>query len=184
LITIALQRNAILLSKTDSMPRPPDLLNLVAWIAALWLAAAAVLLVLVFGSSVRLHWTTTVYLGSTVLFSVLAFGAMGLDKSKAGRGKRRIAELTLHIYEMLGGWPGSLLGQRTFHHKTRKVTYQAVFWGIVFVHLALIAWTIYMWKTLPSTQSPPSTATQEPKSAAADSQNADEPLPVIEPKQE
>lgn len=162
------------------MPRPPDLLNLVAWLAALWLAAAAVLLVLVFTtSSVRLHWTSDVYLGSTVLFSVIAFLAVGLDKSKAGRGKRRIPELSLHMFELLGGWPGSLLGQRTFHHKTRKLTYQAVFWGIVFMHLALIAWTIYMWKTLPPI------ATQQPTPAAeVEAEDATDPLPVIEPQKE
>ncbi len=163
------------------MPRPPDLLNLAAWLAAFWLAAAAVLLVLVFTTaSVRLHWTSDVYLGSTVLFSVIAFLAMGLDKSKAGRGKRRIPELSLHMFEMLGGWSGSLLGQRTFHHKTRKLTYQGVFWGIVCVHLILIAWTVYMWKTLPSTGNPEPT----PAAAEARAEDAAEPLPVIEPKKE
>jgi uncharacterized membrane protein YsdA (DUF1294 family) len=162
------------------MPRPPDLLNLVAWLAALWLAAAAVLLVLVFTTSyVRLHWTSDVYLAATVLFSMIAFAAMGLDKSKAGRGKTRIPELSLHMFEMLGGWSGSMLGQRTFRHKTRKLTYQGVFWGIVFVHLALIAWTIYMWKTLPST------AAQEPTPAAeVEAEDAAEPLPIIEPRQQ
>lgn len=166
------------------MPRPPDLLNLVAWLAALWLAAASVLLVLAFStSSVELHWTSIAYLGSTVLFSVFAFCAMGLDKSKAGRGKRRIAELTLHMFELLGGWPGSLLGQRTFRHKTRKLTYQVVFSGIVCVHLALIAWTIYMWQTFRSTTSHESTAPAESRDEAG-SESASEPLPVIEPKKE
>jgi hypothetical protein len=84
------------------------------------------------------------------------------------------------MFEMLGGWSGSLLGQRTFHHKTRKLTYQGVFWGIVCVHLILIAWTVYMWKTLPSTANP------EPTPAAAETkaEDAAEPLPVIEPKKE
>lgn len=146
---------------------------------ALWLATAAVLLVLVFTSAVSLHWTSDVYLGSTVLFSVITFWAMALDKSKAGRGKRRISELSLHTLELLGGWPGSMLGQRTFHHKTRKLTYQAVFWGIVFVHLALIAWTIYMWKTLPPS------ATQPPTPAAeVEAEDATESSPIIEPNQE
>jgi uncharacterized membrane protein YsdA (DUF1294 family) len=158
------------------MPRLPDVFNLVAWLAAIWLATAAVVLVLTFTTtSVRLHWTSDVYLGSTVLFSVLAFLAMGLDKSKASRGKRRISEMTLHMFELLGGWPGSMLGQRTFHHKTHKLTYQAVFWGIVCVHLVLIAWTIYMWKTLPST------STSSPTPAATS--DAAEPGIIIEPKQ-
>ncbi len=128
------------------MPRPPDLLNLVAWLFALWLAAAAVLLVLAFTyPPAALHWTTVVYLTATVTFSLFAFGGMGLDKSRARRGKWRVPEFQLHLFELLGGWPGSLLGQRTFHHKTRKLTYQGVFWGIVTVHLALLAWTTYLW---------------------------------------
>jgi len=128
------------------MPRPPDLLNLVAWLFGLWLATAAVLIVLVFFQpSVAFHWTTDVYLAATVLFSLLAFGGMGLDKHRAGRGKRRVPELVLHTFELLGGWSGSMLGQRTFRHKTRKLTYQGVFWAIVSVHLALLAWTTYLW---------------------------------------
>lgn len=156
------------------MPRPPDILNLVAWIAAFWLALAAIALVLVFTSpSVRLHWTSDVYLASTVLFSLIAFGAMGIDKRRAGTGKRRISELSLHTFELLGGWPGSMLGQRTFRHKTRKVTYQVVFWSIVGVHLVLIAWTVYLWRTLPATPA---------KSAEPATTTATTPDMVIEPK--
>lgn len=134
------------------MPRPPDLLNLVAWLFAIWLAAALVMLVLVFvrPATAAFHWTTDVYLAATVLFSLLAFGGMALDKYRAGRKKRRVPELVLHTLELLGGWAGSMLGQRTFRHKTRKLTYQGVFWAIVTVHLALLAWTAYLWWSPPS----------------------------------
>ena len=145
------------------MPRPPDLMNLVAWLFALWFATAAVLLVLVFTyPPVAFHWTTDVYLAATAVFSLLAFGGMGLDKYRASRGKRRIPELVLHVFELLGGWPGSLLGQRTFRHKTRKLTYQGVFWGIVAVHLALLAWTTYLWwrTPVPSSAAPPTEAAE------------------------
>ncbi|HEX6987780.1 MAG TPA: DUF1294 domain-containing protein [Planctomycetaceae bacterium] len=149
------------------MPRPPDLLNLVAWLAALWLAAATVMLVLVFSHpSVRFHWTTVVYLGATALFSLLAFGAMGTDKYRASTGKRRVPELALHVFELLGGWPGSLLGQRTFRHKNRKIIYQAVFWGIVAVHLVLLAWTLYLWWNPPVTGPPPEPAAEAAEPAA------------------
>lgn len=150
------------------MPRLPDVLNLVAWLFAIWLAAAVVMLILVFwNSSVRFHWTTDVYLGSTVLFSLLAFGALGLDKHRAGRGKRRIPELVLHVFELLGGWAGSLLGQRTFRHKTRKITYQGVYWAIVGVHLVLLAWTLYLWWSPITPERPQETAPASQAGAAA-----------------
>ena len=158
------------------MPRFPDVMNLVAWLFALWLAAAAVMLVLVFFTATfDLHWTTIAYLGSTVLFSLLAFCAMGLDKRRAGTGKRRISEATLHTFELLGGWPGSLLGQRTFRHKTSKLTYKAVFWGIVGVHLLLLGWMVYLWWY---PLSPGTSEASEPSSAAA---TKEEPLPDITP---
>lgn len=66
--------------------------------------------------------------------------AYGLDKEKAGRGEWRTTESFLHLLELAGGWPGGLLGQQLFRHKTRKVSYQAVFWLIVTLHLGLWTW--------------------------------------------
>ncbi len=71
------------------------------------------------------------------VMSVVAFGAMGLDKRAARRGRPRWRESRLHWLEGLGGAPGSLLGQQVFRHKTRKWGYQAVFWLIVLGHAAL-----------------------------------------------
>jgi uncharacterized membrane protein YsdA (DUF1294 family) len=33
----------------------------------------------------------------------------------------------LHALAPLGGWPGALLAQRLFHHKTLKMSFQLVF---------------------------------------------------------
>ncbi|WP_153605141.1 DUF1294 domain-containing protein, partial [Pseudomonas aeruginosa] len=40
----------------------------------------------------------------------------------------------LHLFELLGGWPGALVAQQVFRHKTRKLSFQLVFWGIVLLH--------------------------------------------------
>ena len=40
----------------------------------------------------------------------------------------------MHITELLGGWPGALIAQQVFRHKTRKASFQTVFWLIVLVH--------------------------------------------------
>ena len=69
--------------------------------------------------------------------SLLAFGLYWHDKRSARAGRWRIPERILHSAELLGGWPGALLAQQMFRHKTRKVSYQLVFWGIVGLHQAL-----------------------------------------------
>lgn len=68
------------------------------------------------------------------LMSVIAFGLYGYDKKQARRGGQRTPEKLLHGIELLGGWPGALLAQQVFRHKTRKFSYQLVFWLIVLLH--------------------------------------------------
>ncbi len=80
-----------------------------------------------------LWWVLPLYL----LASVLSFLQYWLDKRSAQSGSRRTAENTLHLVELAGGWPGALIAQQTFRHKTRKVSYQAVFWLIVVAHQLL-----------------------------------------------
>lgn len=68
--------------------------------------------------------------------SLLALWLYRHDKHQAGQGGQRTPEKLLHLVEGLGGWPGALLAQQLFRHKTRKLSYQAVFWLIVIVHQA------------------------------------------------
>lgn len=70
---------------------------------------------------------------ATSLATALAYR---VDKTAAARGKRRVPERWLHGLELAGGWPGGILGQRLFRHKTRKLSYQLVFWLIVASHAA------------------------------------------------
>ncbi len=67
--------------------------------------------------------------------SAVAFALYGYDKKRARTGERRIPEKVLHASELLGGWPGALLAQQVFRHKTRKLSYQSAFWLIVTLHL-------------------------------------------------
>ncbi|MGG2397842.1 DUF1294 domain-containing protein [Pseudomonas sp. SH1-B] len=75
-------------------------------------------------------WVAPLYL----LASLLSFVQYWLDKRSAQSGSRRTAENTLHLVELAGGWPGALIAQQAFRHKTRKASYQAVFWLIVAAH--------------------------------------------------
>lgn len=66
--------------------------------------------------------------------SVVAFLLYWSDKRKARADAWRTPENVLHALELAGGWPGALLAQQVFRHKTRKVSFQVVFWFIVLLH--------------------------------------------------
>jgi len=63
--------------------------------------------------------------------SAAAFVGQWIDKRKAASGEWRTPEATLHLFELLGGWPGAFLAQRLFRHKTAKLGYKVIFWLIV-----------------------------------------------------
>jgi uncharacterized membrane protein YsdA (DUF1294 family)/cold shock CspA family protein len=67
--------------------------------------------------------------------STIAFIAYGLDKSAATAGRQRTPESTLHFLGLFCGWPGALLAQRMFRHKSRKAAFQNTFWGAVVVNV-------------------------------------------------
>lgn len=71
------------------------------------------------------------------IMSLIAFVAMWRDKRAAiAASRNRTPEASLHALELLGGWPGSLLAQQLFRHKTRKLHYLMVLWLIVALHAA------------------------------------------------
>lgn len=71
--------------------------------------------------------------------SMVAFAAYATDKTAARSGRRRISEQALLALGLLGGWPGGLLGQQLFRHKTRKRSFRRAFWGTVVVNVAVLA---------------------------------------------
>jgi uncharacterized membrane protein YsdA (DUF1294 family) len=72
--------------------------------------------------------------------SLLSIGMYANDKSRAERGAWRTPESTLHLVDLLGGWPGGILAQRLFRHKNRKLSFQCVFWLCVLAHLLIWIW--------------------------------------------
>ena len=68
------------------------------------------------------------------IVSVLAFLLYWSDKRKARLDRWRVPENVLHAVELAGGWPGALLAQQVFRHKTRKLSFQLLFWVIVLLH--------------------------------------------------
>ncbi|MGV8917659.1 MAG: DUF1294 domain-containing protein [Pseudomonas sp.] len=68
------------------------------------------------------------------VMSLLTFFLYWRDKQQALNAGWRTPEKFLHGAELLGGWPGALIAQQIFRHKTRKVSYQVVFWLIIVLH--------------------------------------------------
>jgi uncharacterized membrane protein YsdA (DUF1294 family) len=88
-----------------------------------------------FGSmSMWLQGGSLIPLAAYGIVSVLAFLLYWSDKRKARVDHWRTPENVLHALEFAGGWPGALLAQQVFRHKTRKVSFQLVFWIIVLLH--------------------------------------------------
>ena len=75
--------------------------------------------------------------GYLVTISGLIFGLYRRDKRRAESGEWRVPESTLHLVELLGGWPAAFVAQRIFRHKIAKPSYQIAFWAIIACHEAV-----------------------------------------------
>lgn len=79
-----------------------------------------------------------------LLFSFFSYLAYWRDKDLAMAQQSRTPEKTLHLLDLLGGWPGALIAQRQFRHKTVKTSFQATFWITVLLNLAAVAVAVRM----------------------------------------
>jgi uncharacterized membrane protein YsdA (DUF1294 family)/cold shock CspA family protein len=68
-------------------------------------------------------------------FSTITFLAYAFDKSKAQRGEWRVKESTLHLFSLMGGWPGAAIAQQLLRHKSQKREFRKVFWLTVIINV-------------------------------------------------
>lgn len=87
-------------------------------------------------------WIPALLAGAYVALSGVSYLMYWLDKSAAGRGARRTPESNLHLADLLGGWPGALIAQQQFRHKTIKQSFQSVFWVTVVANLVAVGWLV------------------------------------------
>lgn len=83
------------------------------------------------------HGLVISYYFSVCLITFLAYA---VDKRAAKRSDRRISENTLHLFSLIGGWPGAIIAQQRLRHKTIKAKFRFLFWITVFVNLAIFIW--------------------------------------------
>ena len=81
-------------------------------------------------------WSTPVWVsGIYLVVSAMTFILYGVDKAAAVAGRRRISERALILLGLACGWPGAILGQQLFHHKTRKTSFRRAFWVSVVLNV-------------------------------------------------
>lgn len=66
-----------------------------------------------------------------LVVSALTYWTNARDKRRALQEEWRIPEAQLHLWELIGGWPGAWIAQGRLRHKCSKGSYQFVFWLIV-----------------------------------------------------
>lgn len=84
-------------------------------------------------------------LGLYLAASAIAFIAYALDKSAARKDQWRTPENTLHFFALVGGWPGALAAQGLLRHKSKKRSFQIVFWITVILNCGALAWLFSPW---------------------------------------
>jgi len=67
-----------------------------------------------------------------LVWNLITFLVMGVDKRKAVKGRRRISESSLLAFAFILGGSGILTGMIVFRHKTKKALF------LILVPLALI----------------------------------------------
>ena len=72
--------------------------------------------------------------------SAVAFLAHGRDKRAAIKGRRRTPEARLHLYELLGGWPGALIAQDRLRHLTKNDRFRRFFWLATTFNVLTACW--------------------------------------------
>jgi uncharacterized membrane protein YsdA (DUF1294 family) len=87
--------------------------------------------------------------GYAVAISAFTFWTYAIDKRRAIDQVWRTPENTLHLFELLGGWPGAYLAQRKRRHKCSKASYQFVFWLIVLAYQYAAIDSLLNWRPYP-----------------------------------
>ena len=75
--------------------------------------------------------------------NLLTLGIYGADKLAACKGWRRVPEFTLLIFGFVGGWPGAIVGQQLFRHKTQKQPFRTYFAISVVLNLVVVLAAAY-----------------------------------------
>lgn len=79
-----------------------------------------------------------------LVWNIIAFVLMGVDKWKAKHDRWRVPEKALFLSALVGGSVGALLGMSCFRHKTRHWSFRIGMPAILILQVAvLLAWSCW-----------------------------------------
>ncbi len=81
--------------------------------------------------------------GLLLVWNLITFVMMGVDKYKAKKGSYRISEKTLLLSALCFGSAGALLGMNCFRHKTRHWYFRIGLPVFLVLHIGLAVLLIY-----------------------------------------
>lgn len=84
------------------------------------------------------------FLALYLVASIVAFALYAIDKSAAHHGRWRTRESTLHLLALIGGWPGALMAQKVLRHKSKKQSFQVIYWITVTLNCAVLVSLLMM----------------------------------------
>ena len=73
-----------------------------------------------------------------IIINLITFLTMYIDKRKAKKARRRIAESTLFTLAFLGGSIGGIAGMYVFRHKTKKAKFVVGFPAIFILEVLVV----------------------------------------------
>ena len=91
---------------------------------------------------VVLNKLPVIILGIYTIISLLTFALYAKDKSAAQSGRWRTSESTLHLFSLIGGWPGAIIAQNKLRHKSKKTSFRVVHWVTVIINCGVLGWLL------------------------------------------
>jgi len=74
-----------------------------------------------------------------LILSLFTYLIYAKDKKAAQNNQWRTPEKNLHLYAVLGGWPGAIIAQQTLRHKSQKRNFRVVFFMTLLINITLLA---------------------------------------------
>jgi uncharacterized membrane protein YsdA (DUF1294 family) len=84
-----------------------------------------------------------------ILTSFVTAILYAIDKRRARDHEPRIAEQTLLLWSLVGGWPGGWFAGKYMHHKTRKRSYRMKFVLCALLNVAFLVAVVWLQGSIP-----------------------------------
>lgn len=95
----------------------------------------------------RLSW---LFLPAALFLNLVTFYVYWQDKFAATQGAWRTQEDTLHLFGLIGGWPGAWFAHQILRHKSSKQAFRNVYWMTAVLNVAALgAWVLMPWLPRP-----------------------------------